>query len=51
MDISVIIPTHNRAHTLERALGSVFDQTHAPAEPRVLADSSKDAPEGMTITS
>ncbi len=50
MDISVVIPTHDRAHTLERALGSVFDQTHAPAEVLVVDDGSKDDTEGLIRT-
>lgn len=50
MDISVVIPTHDRAHTLERALGSVFDQTHAPAEVLVVDDGSTDDTEGLIRT-
>ncbi len=42
MDISVVIPTHNRAHTLERALGSVFAQKKPPAEVLVVDDGSTD---------
>jgi glycosyltransferase involved in cell wall biosynthesis len=50
VDISVIIPTHDRAHTLERALGSVFGQTHAPAEVLVVDDGSTDDTEGLIRT-
>ena len=50
MDISVVIPTHNRAHTLERALGSVFAQTRAPAEVLVVDDGSTDHTEGLIRT-
>jgi glycosyltransferase involved in cell wall biosynthesis len=42
MDISVIIPTHNRAHLLERALRSVLAQTLAPREVIVVDDGSDD---------
>ncbi len=42
MDISVIIPTHNRAHLLERALRSVLAQTSAPREVLVVDDGSED---------
>ncbi len=50
MDITVIIPTHNRAHTLERALRSVFDQTRAPTEVLVVDDGSTDHTEGLIRT-
>lgn len=43
MDISVVIPTHNRAHTLCRALDSVLAQTLSPAEVIVVDDGSTDA--------
>jgi glycosyltransferase involved in cell wall biosynthesis len=42
MHISVIIPTHNRAHLLARALRSVLDQTLAPQEIIVVDDGSSD---------
>ena len=40
--ISVIIPTHNRADTLGRALDGVFAQTLAPLEVIVVDDASTD---------
>jgi glycosyltransferase involved in cell wall biosynthesis len=40
--ISVIIPTYNRAGTLERAITSVFQQTLAPKELIVVDDGSTD---------
>ncbi len=42
MDISVIIPTFNRAHTLGRALDSVLQQTRPPREIIVVDDGSGD---------
>ena len=42
MDISVIIPTHNRARLLARALRSVLDQTLKPREVIVVDDGSDD---------
>ena len=49
MDISVIIPTYNRATSLERALNSVFAQTCAPAEVIVIDDGSADHTGKMII--
>ena len=40
MHISVIIPTHNRAGLLARALASVFSQTFAPVEVIVVGTST-----------
>ena len=40
--ITVIIPTFNRAHTLERALNSVFSQTRIPDQVIVVDDGSTD---------
>lgn len=42
MNISVIIPSYNRAHILERALSSVQAQTLAPVEIIVVDDGSTD---------
>ena len=42
MDISVIIPTHNRRDTLTRALESALEQTLQPAEGIVVDDGSTD---------
>ncbi|MED5463013.1 MAG: glycosyltransferase family A protein [Myxococcota bacterium] len=41
--VTVIIPTFNRAHVLERALDSVYAQSAAPAEVIVVDDGSTDA--------
>ena len=41
-DISVIIPTYNRAHILPRALDSVLSQTQLPIEIIVVNDGSTD---------
>lgn len=41
--ISVILPTFNRAHTLKRALASVFGQTRQPDEVIVVDDGSSDS--------
>ncbi len=42
MQISVIIPTHNRAATLPRAIDSVLSQTHEADEVIVVDDGSDD---------
>ena len=42
MNISVIIPTHNRAHTIGRAIESVLKQSLSPAEVIVVDDGSTD---------
>lgn len=42
MKISVIIPTYNRAHLIERAVNSVLNQTQPPAELIVVDDHSRD---------
>jgi glycosyltransferase involved in cell wall biosynthesis len=47
MTISVIIPTYNRAHTLPRALDSVFAQNHLPIEVIVVDDGSDDGTENL----
>lgn len=40
--ISVVIPTHNRCHTLARALDSVLEQSVSPSEIIVIDDGSTD---------
>ena len=47
MRISVIIPTHNRAHTLRRALDSVYAQTLPPWEVIVVDDGSTDGTKAL----
>ena len=42
LPISVIIPTFNRAHTIKRALDSVYDQSKLPNEVIVVDDGSLD---------
>ena len=42
MRISVVIPSHNRAATLPRALDSVLAQTHQAEEIIVVDDGSDD---------
>lgn len=42
MQISAIIPTYNRAHTLVRAINSVLEQSMAPAQVIVVDDGSTD---------
>ena len=42
MKISVVVPTYNRAHTLERCLDSILKQSFAPFEILVVDDGSTD---------
>jgi len=42
MEISVVIPTYNRAHTLSRAISCVLNQTYLPKEIIVVDDGSTD---------
>lgn len=41
-DISVVIPTYNRAHTIKRCLDSVLNQSSPPREVVVVDDGSSD---------
>ncbi len=47
MNITVIIPTHNRAYSLSRALDSVFSQSVLPNEVIVVDDGSSDGTYGL----
>ncbi|NOT79806.1 MAG: glycosyltransferase family 2 protein [Bacteriovoracaceae bacterium] len=42
MQIDIIIPTYNRAHTLERALNSIFHQTYTDFQIYLIDDASTD---------
>lgn len=47
MDISVIIPTYNRAHLIEQTLTSIVQQSYPPCEIIVVDDGSKDQTEAV----
>ena len=47
LDISVVIPTYNRAHLITRAVESVLNQTKPPAELIVVDDGSEDDTQGQ----
>lgn len=42
MNVSVVIPTHNRSDILERAVDSVLNQTHKELEVIIVSDGSTD---------
>jgi glycosyltransferase involved in cell wall biosynthesis len=48
--VSVILPTFNRAGTLARAIASVLEQTYAPAELIVVDDASSDQTDQVVKT-
>ena len=48
MDISVVIPTYNRYSVLQRALKSVYAQTHKPKEVIIVDDGSTDETSQIT---
>ena len=48
--VSVIIPTYNRAHLLDRAIESVLDQTYQDFEIIVVDDASVDETEEVVIS-
>lgn len=45
--IAVVVPTHDRAHVLGRALASVLDQSEPPAQCLVVDDGSRDGTEAL----
>ena len=50
-DIAVIIPAYNCAHTIERALASVFSQSELPGEVIIVDDGSTDLTAGTIAES
>ena len=49
MEISVVIPTYNRAHTIEKAIGSVQNQSYPVSEIIVVDDASTDDTEKVVL--
>ena len=47
MQIDVIVPTFNRAHTLERAVNSVLNQTYKNFILHIVDDGSTDGTEDL----
>ena len=50
MNISVLIPTYNRKHTLSRAIDSVINQIHHPSEIIVIDDGSTDGTKNFILS-
>ncbi len=45
--VSIVMPTHNRAHTIQRAIESVISQTHQSWELIIVDDGSTDSSEAI----